>query len=92
MKRFCSNRSSVNRSFEFTERELLRAYNRMLHRDYPNPERIGCPGREVLQKMAFSIQLVTNSMLEHLGQCAPCVDELKELRSRLKIQKKQLSD
>jgi hypothetical protein len=57
----------------------------MVHREYPNPERIGCPGSETLQNFAMSPEkFASKAILEHLGHCAPCLDELKELRSRIK--------
>jgi hypothetical protein len=74
------------------ERELLRAYDRILHMDYPNPQRIGCPGREVLEKAAISIRSVTKSLLDHLCHCAPCSDELRELNLRKKVKLEHPSD
>jgi hypothetical protein len=35
-----------------SEKELLDAFDRVVHEDFPNPQRIACPGREVLLKLA----------------------------------------
>jgi hypothetical protein len=67
------------------EKELLDAFDRVVHEDFPNPQRINCPRREVLQKLAHQpadTQFV--QILAHIRQCAPCFDELKELRSKVR--------
>jgi hypothetical protein len=68
-------------------KELLDAFDRVVHEDFPNPQRIACPGREVLLKLArqpADTQLA--HLLAHIRQCAPCFDELKELRQEGRIQ------
>ena len=63
------------------EKELLDALDRIVHEDFPNPQHIGCPGRQVLLKLAqqpADSQLA--HLLAHIRQCAPCFDELKDLR------------
>lgn len=92
-RRLCRSTSARGSlSFEVMERELLQAYDRMLHADCPNPQRVGCPRREVLEKAATSIEFVTRSLLEHLGRCAPCSDELRELNLRARVESKHSSD
>lgn len=64
-----------------SEKELLDAFERIIHEDFPNPQRIGCPGQEVLAKLAKESGPVRQKrLLDHIRQCAPCFDELKELR------------
>jgi hypothetical protein len=64
-------------------RELLEAFERIIHGDFPNPQRIGCPGDKVLLKLAEGAgQLHQARLLAHIRQCAPCFDKLKELRSK----------
>ncbi len=70
-----------------SEKELLDAFARVVHEDFPNPGRIACPGREVLLKLVrqpADAQLA--DLLAHVRQCAPCFDELKELRQKGRIQ------
>jgi len=69
------------------EKELIDTFDRVVHQDFPNPQRVGCPGREALVELA---QHPTNTELPklmlHVRQCAPCFDELKELRQKARIQ------
>jgi hypothetical protein len=65
------------------EQELLDAFERVVHEDFPNPQRINCPGREVLRKLAEQpADTQLTQVLAHIRQCAPCFDELKELRRK----------
>ena len=66
-----------------SEKELLEAFERIIHEDSPNPQRVGCPGDEALLKLAEGAGDVQQThLLAHIRQCAPCFDKLKELRSR----------
>lgn len=70
-----------------SEKELVDAFDRVLHEDFPNPQRIGCPGHEALLKLAEgSGQLQQTRLLTHIRECAPCFDELKELRRKTRHQ------
>jgi hypothetical protein len=79
-------------SFEGTRRamdwdtELINSFETIVHRDFPNPQRIGCPGRDSLMGLAASLVDAQSAMvLAHLRQCAPCFDELRELRRKTKL-------
>lgn len=66
-----------------SEEELVDAFERIIHEDFPNPQRIGCPGPEALAKLAEeSGHIQQKRLLNHIRQCAPCFDELKELRRK----------
>jgi hypothetical protein len=66
-----------------SEEELVEAFEQMIHEDFPNPQRIGCPGDVSLLKLAKgSGDVQQTPVLAHIRQCAPCFDKLKELRSR----------
>lgn len=56
----------------------------VVHRDFPNPDRIGCPGRNSLVDLATCVGDAQSSapVLAHIRQCAPCFDELNELRRK----------
>lgn len=63
------------------EEELLEVFDRVLHQDYPNPHRINCPGASALHKLALEpVAAQSPAILAHIRQCAPCFDELRELR------------
>jgi hypothetical protein len=73
-----------------SEKELLEAFERVIHEDFPNPQRIGCPGDEALLKLAEGSERVQQTrLLAHIRQCAPCFDELKELRRKGRNQCRQ---
>jgi hypothetical protein len=70
-----------------SEKQLIDAFDRVVHGDFPNPQRIACPGQEVLLKLAQRpADTQFASLLAHIRQCAPCFDELKELRQKGRIQ------
>ncbi len=61
--------------------DLIAAFGRRLHQQHPNIERIGCPGRHPLHKLAMEPEsLAPGSILDHVRQCAACLDELREIR------------
>lgn len=74
------------------ERHLLDLLTKSALKDYPNPERIGCPGQEFLRTLAFdrnSIPL-NDSRLDHVVHCSPCFRELTELKSDAKTYRQRV--
>ena len=73
-----------------SEKELLEAFERVIHEDFPNPQRIGCPRGDALLRLAEESGHVQQTLLlAHIRQCAPCFDELKELRRKVGDQSRQ---
>ena len=72
-----------------SEKELLEAFERIIHGDFPNPQRIGCPGHEALLRLAEGSGHVKQGLLAHVRRCAPCFDELKELCGKARKQSAQ---
>lgn len=62
------------------ERQLMFAFERVTARDHPNPNRIGCPSAEKLRKIAIEGSRMTVGIIDHIGKCWPCLQELKRLR------------
>ena len=61
--------------------DLIAAFGCRVHEEHPNPERIGCPGRAALTRVATELEaLGPDSILDHVRQCAACLDELRDLR------------
>lgn len=61
--------------------DLIAAFGRRLREDHPNPERVGCPGPAALTWLATESEILgLNSVLDHVRQCAPCLDELRDLQ------------
>jgi hypothetical protein len=47
---------------------------------FPNPERVGCPGQEVIEKMAEQKVPADDAAWSHLWNCSPCFRDFKILR------------
>ena len=61
--------------------DLIAVFGRRVRDEHPNTERVGCPGRLALTTLvAAAVNLRSESILEHVRNCAACLDELKELR------------
>src|SRR3989442_12087462 len=62
---------------ERDERRILDALGRGLLKEFPNPDRIGCPGTEVLKKIASHEMPLSEAekWLDHLGSCSPCYSD-----------------
>ena len=64
------------------EKDLTEAFESLLHKDFPNSERVGCPGRDALTNLFASPQNpALSAILDHVRQCGPCFDELKKLHA-----------
>jgi hypothetical protein len=63
---------------------LQREYRRAVSAEYPNPERIDCPGKEALRDLAERVvlreDLRGNPRWKHAIQCGPCYEEYLALR------------
>lgn len=64
------------------EERLLQVLEKALAKDFPNPERRGCPGPDVLRAIAarkLSLAEV-EPWIDHLGSCTPCFQDYKDFR------------
>ena len=54
--------------------------------DYPNPERLGCPGSEFLHRLATNRKSIplSDARLEHVARCSPCFSEFVKYREAAK--------
>lgn len=52
-------------------------------RDYPNPERKGCPGDDTLRRLAERPRPTRDSDWEHVTHCSPCYREFLGFRSEV---------
>jgi hypothetical protein len=66
------------------EQRLLQAGKRVLLVGFPNPDRIGCPGSEILKAIAFrKLDLPRSSQyIDHFGECSPCFSEYIAFREQ----------
>lgn len=70
------------------EERLLKAYQEFASDEFPNPERKGCPGTEVLEILASDVKAFrrrsdSQEVLRHIGSCGPCGQELNEIRAKV---------
>jgi len=66
------------------EKELVDAFDRVVHQDHPNPCRANCPAGTTLRDLALQPQKFgSTATLAHIRRCAPCLDELKRLRASI---------
>src|SRR5215471_9009187 len=63
-----------------------------LLRDFPNPQRIGCPGADILRKIASHEMPLSEAekWLDHLGSCGPCYADFKRFREALEWRRRRL--
>ena len=88
------SRQGLNDRDEFSrdEQRILDVLTQGLSREFPNPERIGCPGSAVLRGIAsHNLRLAEiHQWLDHLSACSPCYREFTELRKQVVSQRRRL--
>jgi hypothetical protein len=74
------------------DKRLLDILRQGLATEFPNPERIGCPGNSLLKGIAQGKVSLTEAepWLDHLGSCSPCFQEFKEFRRQSMIQRRRV--
>ena len=67
------------------------ALGRGLLKEFPNPERRGCPGPEVLRRIASRTMPLNEAekWLDHLGSCSPCYSDFSEFRKVQELRRKR---
>ncbi len=48
----------------------------------PNPGRLDCPARELLEQLAGRSLPIEHAGYRHLAQCSPCYREFRTMRTR----------
>ena len=71
------------------EKRILNALGRGLLREFPNPERKGCPSEDILVGIAkHTIPLAeAEPYLEHLMTCSPCYRDFCRMRESDKVRR-----
>ncbi len=69
---------------------MLDGLGRVLSKEFPNPERVGCPSRDLLKALAARQLSLTEAepSMDHLGKCTPCFRDYSELRRLLDRRRK----
>jgi hypothetical protein len=65
------------------EKRILDVLGRGLLKEFPNPDRAGCPGPDVLKRIASHKMPLTEAekWLDHLTSCSPCYGDFTELQT-----------
>ena len=65
------------------EKRILDALGRGLLKEFPNPDRAGCPGSDVLRRIASHAMPLAEAekWLDHLTSCSPCYHDFSELQA-----------
>ena len=73
------------------EQRLLDALGRGLLKEFPNPERSGCPGVDVLKRIASRTMPLNEAdrWFDHLGSCSPCYEDFSEFRRAYESRRKR---
>jgi hypothetical protein len=66
------------------DRMLLKGLESVVLTQFPNPERKGCPGTDVLRLIARKKLPMRDPVHEHVGECSPCFRELLEMRAAIR--------
>src|SRR5215471_823037 len=63
-----------------------------LLRDFPNPQRIGCPGPDILRKIASHEMPLSEAekWLDHLTSCSPCYADFKRFQEALEWRRRRV--
>jgi hypothetical protein len=71
--------------------QFLNLLNRELAEGFPNPNRIGCPESEFLQRLAGHQVPIPeiDPWIDHLGSCSECFGEFNRLRVASRVRRRQ---
>ena len=56
---------------------------------HPNPERVGCPGRDILRRLATKEMPISHPAREHIARCSPCFQEFREIQREMKARRRR---
>lgn len=62
----------------------------LLLRAYPNPERKGCPGSDIIRALANKALPHDDPAWQHIWKCSPCFAEFKELRDARRLHERAI--
>lgn len=82
---------------EFEVDELVRRCKDVCLNEYPNPDRVGCPSDEAIERLAHEDQdlLRNDELISHVASCSPCFRKhvacREQMRSRNRLKMAALS-
>lgn len=63
---------------------VLKGLQKATLRDFPNPERVGCPGAAVIERLANRRLSHTHEAVQHITHCSPCYAEFLGIRRHIR--------
>lgn len=76
----------MNESADQIFEELQDIVQQTILREFPNPERNGCPGQVSLRELANRPRPTRDAVWEHVTHCSPCYREFLDLRTQVKAE------
>lgn len=67
-------------------KEVRRILQQAALRDFPNPDRVGCPSKDTLNAMARRRRATSEAELHHITHCSPCFATFLEIRRSIRKQ------
>jgi hypothetical protein len=64
-------------------------FDELFGRGYPNPDRVGCPPREVLLSLARRERPIDDPAYDHIKECSPCYLEGRAIQEADALQKRR---
>ena len=82
---------SDREEFDKDEERILDLLARGLLREFPNPQRVGCPDSTILKGIAFrKLRLAeVEQWMDHLGTCSPCYRDFTAFRKEAASQRRR---
>lgn len=73
------------------DKVLLDVLAQGLSREFPNPQRVGCPDSAVLRSVAYRKLRLADAepWLKHLSSCSPCFQEFSDFRKQAAGQRRR---
>jgi hypothetical protein len=84
--------STLSREHSEADRRLLEILRLGLTKEFPNPDRIGCPRPTLLRDIARRRVPLEEAKpwLDHLGSCSPCYQDFTEFRKQFSSGRRKL--
>lgn len=76
---------------ERDEKHILNALGRGLLKEFPNPERTGCPSSDILKRIASHEMPLpeVEKWLDHLTSCSPCYRDFNQFREAYQLARRR---
>jgi hypothetical protein len=73
-------------------KRISEAIQQTILRNYPNPERRGCPGSAVVREVAGRRELIEDDNWQHITHCSPCYAEFLNYKEEWRRRRRRWRD